>query len=287
MVKLPDLRKGDFRETPAPTGSGGPRSCARHSGVTALRVLGEGLQLPLDPALQSFRIGRDGPPLTELRMPYPSVSMVHARVTRTRYGGLEITDEGSKNGLGAPMHRLNWTDYQRVDRVLVDHGDRFALGAVRLLALDEPTAQLAKPLTAYAGPGAHAEVDRVIAAASWGDLVILRGTHADEVDSVARTLHHHSNRKDQPFLRVDRLPKSEAQCEELRTRTGSGTVFLDLTRSRRVPRRLLDYLWDRYFWTIAVAASEDELDACLGNAWLDRPLDFECCTLGFPRTGAS
>jgi FHA domain len=275
------------RKTPeAPKGIRGAPPFSLHGPVTALRVLGHGFEVTLDADRPALRIGRDPPPVADVQVPLASISRVHALLTRNG-SALEVTDQGSKNGTG---YHSSWgaSDYVRCESFCVNAGDRFSLGSVRMLALDEPTHQLVTPLATHFGPGAHDEVDRALEAVARGHMIVLSGSHAGAALDLARTLHAHSIRKKYPFTIVDAVPRSAPAIEELCTRAGCGTIFLDLTKPFSIPLQFARNLLSDHFhlWTIAVAPTPEEVFSRLGQAFSEpKRAGFDVCTLGFLRRG--
>lgn len=162
-------------------------------------------------------------------------------------------------------------------------GDLLTVKGMTVLALDGPTYQLIQPLTAYCGIGAHGDVDSALAAILWKRPIILHGSRSEEVIEFARTIHEHSIRKGFPFMQVNTVPTSDAAIEALCTEAGCGTIFLDLTKPRKLPQTFLRHLFSDYFhlWTIAVARTAEDARRCFGPG-----MDFfPFCTLGFRRTG--
>lgn len=185
--------------------------------------LTHGFEVPLEPERSELRIGRASPPLVDVQLPLASISGLHALLTRDEHS-LKVTDQGSKNGMGY-AHGWSPGGYVRSTSLLVNTGDRFALGSVGLLALDAQTHQLVQPLAAYCGPGAHDEVDDALETVIRGHMLIACGSRADELHELARMLHDHSVRRDFPFTKVDAIPGSDEAIDELCTRAGCGTIF--------------------------------------------------------------
>jgi hypothetical protein len=255
-----------------------------HGPITALRVLTHGFEVPLDPERSELRIGRASPPLVDVQLPLASISGLHALLTRDDHS-LKVTDQGSKNGIGY-AHGWSPGGYVRSTSLLVNTGDRFALGGVGLLALDAQTHQIVQPLAAYCGPGAHDEVDDALEAVIRGHMLIVCGSRADELHELSRMLHDHSVRRDFPFTKLDAIPDSDEAIDELCTRAGCGTIFLDLTKPFPVPLRFARNLFSQHFhlWTIVVAPTLDQAVTCLGNACNEpRLVGFHICELGFSR----
>jgi hypothetical protein len=281
MTRATKRRRRETKELPR--GIGGAPPHRSHGPITALRVLGEGVHVLLDTDRAELRIGRDPPPTNDVQLAMASISRMHAVITR-KGNDVEVTDRGSTNGIGSCNHW--WPgNYVRCDNVYVHAGDRFALGGVRLLALDEATHQLAMPLTAYCGSGSYDEVDRALAAITWNHMIVLCASRGDDVVELARTLHDGSIRNEYAFTRIDKLPRSDAAIEDLCTRAGCGTIFLDLTKRFSLPESFVRNVMGTHFhlWTIVAARTTDELFRRFGTAWYRRPFGFDWCCLGFPR----
>jgi hypothetical protein len=173
-------------------------------------------------------------------------------------------------------------DANRAERLRGTVGDRFTVKGERVLALDEPTRQLIQPLTAYAGIGAHDDVDSALESILWRHPIILHGSRSEDVVELGRTIHEHSNRKSFPFTQVNAVPTNDAAIEALCTEAGCGTIFLDLTRPFELPETFVRHLFSDHFhlWTLAVASAAEDVRRCFGPG-----MDFfPVCTLGFRRT---
>jgi len=227
----------------------------------------------------------------DVQLPLLSISSVHALLTR-RSNALEVTDLGSKNGIAYRAPFLShapqtYVRCKRGERIIVNVGDRFALSSAPLLALDAQTHKLVQPLTAYCGAGAHTDVDMALESIVRGDMLILHGSHRDDVLELARTLHTHSIRQGFPFTPVNAVPESEAAIEELCTQAGCGTILLDLTEPFKIPPTFARNLFQDHFhlWTIVVTRVVADAMRCFGGAWCaPKRQDFSVCELGFPRT---
>jgi len=173
-------------------------------------------------------------------------------------------------------------DPDRRDRLTMA-GDRLTVNGMMVLALDEPTYRLVRPLTAYCGIGAHKDVDFALAAILWRRPLILHGARSGDVIELARTIHEHSIRKGFPFTEVNTVtvPTSDAEIEALCTRAGCGTIFLDLTTPLELPQTFIRYLFSEHFhlWTIAVASAADDVRRCFGPGMNLFPFT----TIGFRR----
>ena len=283
---MTEERKRSRRETAdAPRGIGGMPPFPRHGPVTSLRVLGVDFDVSLDAHRSEFRLGRDEPPAVDVQLPFPSVSRSHALLTRCEHG-LEVTDLKSKHGSGIAVASTSSYDgdYYLEARFFVRPGDRIRFGNVRLLALDAATTLLLPKLTTFCGP--RDDVNRALTAALWNHMIVLCASKGDDVLDLARLLHAQSIRKDFPFTRVDSVPESDTAVDELCTRAGCGTVFLDLTRQFSVPARFVQHLLSDYYHlqTIVAASSASEVFERLGDMWeFPRRHSFEVCSLGFPQ----
>jgi hypothetical protein len=174
-------------------------------------------------------------------------------------------------------------DPSRTEQLPGTVGDRLTVEGMTALALDEPTHQLVQPLTAYCGIGAHDDVDSALAAILWRHPIVLHGSRSEDVIELARTIHEHSIRKGFPFRQVNAVPTSDAAIEALCTEAGCGTIFLDLTKPRELPRTFIRHLFSDHFhlWTIAVASAVEHARRCLGPGMDFLPFSM----IGFPRVG--
>jgi sigma-54 dependent transcriptional regulator, acetoin dehydrogenase operon transcriptional activator AcoR len=140
-------------------------------------------------------IGRDPPP-QELRLPFTSVSRVHARVA---FHGAEIVveDLGSRNG--------TFVNGVKVRKEYVEHGDEIRVGevlfklvttdAASYLALPLEGRDPPPPLTPLRGGAAMEEVRRQILLTAKVDLsVLILGETGTGKELVARALHDASGR---------------------------------------------------------------------------------------------
>lgn len=255
--------------------------------VTALRVLGHGYSLAIDPdSLHQF-IGRSGPPKVDIRLAFPSVSRVHALITRCDTH-IKISDLGSKNGVYIPRGG-SWFNYSRARNTVHVHvGDRFGLCDVTLLALDDPTKRIIEPLTSFCGPGRHHEIDMGLEGVAKGHMLLLHGSSLEKLRALAVTLHGHSMRRDLPFVEVGSLPDHEAQISRLLASAECGTLFIDMMSPQMVAPYMMRQLTSgrHRIWPIVATAAPtvEEIVACFGIALLQagHP-EFKICSLGLSR----
>jgi hypothetical protein len=256
-----------------------------HGPITALRALGHDSTITLDADRPELRIGRAGPPMTDIQLALPSISGLHAQLTRTG-NALVVKDLGSKNGIAGARMWLSpgSQDYARCESLLVNAGDRFALGSVGLLALDEQTHLLVQPLTAYCGSGAHAHVDHALESILRGYTIVLCDSPEHDAVELARVLHAHTIRKGYPFTNINAVPESESAIEALCTQAGCGTILLDLRTPFAIPPLFTRHLFSAHFhlWTIVLARTLEDVSTCLAESWFGLG---RCCYLGFPRKG--
>jgi hypothetical protein len=269
-------------------GIGGLPPFPKAGPITALRVLRHGFAVAVDPQRTELSIGRDGPPSADIRLPLTSISRTHAALTRVGTA-LEVADRGSKNGVGR-LHSWGSDEYVRCESTLVNVGDRFALGDVHLLALDELTHQLTLPLSAYCGLGGDDDVDRSLEAVARGHMIVLQGNSGDQLAPIAYAIHNHSTRRDYPFTYLKSLPTSDEAIDDLCTKAACGTIFLDLTIPFALPLRFSRHLFGCHFHLGAIVATnactDHEAMTCFGQAAIEpKRLGFGLCALGFPRHG--
>jgi hypothetical protein len=250
--------------------------------VTALRVLGHGFELDLGQD-EVLRIGRLAPPENDIKLPMVTVSRRHAIITRSG-SDLVVTDLGSKNGISQRHHRC--TSRVRCDSIRVRAGDRFSLGSVDLLALDDVTQSIIKLLERFFGPRGVDEVDHALDAILCGHVMVVHG-ESEGLLCLARMLHAHSSRRGHSFTHITRAPESDEAIAQLCASAACGVVYLDVTRPFAISPRLASELLsrERSIWTIVgtTAGIPDDILLTFGRASEQAQCDsLAICPLGFP-----
>jgi hypothetical protein len=242
-----------------PIGVGGLSPHPLAGRVTTLRVLGTGQHLALGDR-EEWIIGRGDPPDVDVQVAHVSVSRVHARMRRTDTGSaLTIDNLTVNNRLGMKLER-DQRLYQSTDNLLVTTGQRFALGRVELLALDDRGVRLADELARITA-GSPSHIDAVLVAAHYKDPITLYADDAAEVLDVARVLHKGSPLSDFPFTVLDRARALSEDPDALCARLGCGVVLLDVTTPYRLPARLAANLLSDEFhvWPLIAARTSGDV----------------------------
>jgi hypothetical protein len=237
--------------------------------ITALRVLGRGIEISLETDRAAFSAGRD--PKADVHLPFPSVSRRHATLTRYRRW-LMVRDHASRNGI---WRRTGGGRVQvdQDDEIVVDVGDEFSIGDVGLLAIDEVHRGIAPLLESYCKRGSHNDVDRALAAVISADMLVLLARQDGVASELAGALHVATARRDYPFTRIVDVPASNAMIDELCTRAGCGTLLLDLATPKTLPARFAQNLFtsiDYHLWVIATARSMEQVYPVISAGWMNR-----------------
>ena len=215
------------------------------------------------------------------------ISKKHALITQAD-GHIIVSDLGSKNGISTPYYQSPH-HYVKAPRIEVYVGDRFSLAGVRVLALDEPTARLTRPLAAFCGPERDDELELGLEAVAVGHVLLLHGSQIDRLLDLARQLHDSSMRQLFPFTQVHRAPDDDRDIDELCTAAECGTVFLDMSTPYVLPPRLVRNLFGAHFHLGTIVATTaptpEEIVACFGQVRRrDVRPGLRICSLGFPGT---
>lgn len=192
------------------------------------------------------------------------------------------------NGIGY-AHSFHGDGYVACPQFLVAAGDRFALGDTQLLALDELTRQLIKPLTAYFGANAGDTIDRALIGVMRGETVVIHGDSNETSRDLVRALHRHSARRYHPLKRCTGPTASDHRTDEFCIEAAHGTMYFDMQRPFTIPLRLARHVFSTHFdlWPIVVTPAAKPRDAvqCFGRAlWEPKRQSLETfCFLGFPQ----
>jgi hypothetical protein len=102
----------------------------------------------------------------------PSFAVADHHATFTRVGSsLLVTSTHPACGVARAASRGNGRELVPGARFFVNGGDRFTVGDIGLLALDELTNLRAPALAAHCGRDAHDDVDRALAATMWSRMI--------------------------------------------------------------------------------------------------------------------
>jgi hypothetical protein len=196
---------------------------------------------------------------------------------------LEIEDLSSKNGTA---HLGGFDDELRVRHLIVNVADRFRIGSVWLLALDEQTAALGEDLAAL-DAGSHDEIDRALRAAVRGDGITLYAESVDAVASTVGVLHTRSRRRDFPLTFLDKRAVVDADPYQLCAALGFGTVVLDLTNPYTLPGQFATNLLSGRFhvWPLVVARTWEDVWRAFAERDLS-PTDYNSLAYGIDQSAA-
>lgn len=253
--------------------------------ITALRAVGQGLTVLLDPHRETMVIGRLAPPAVDVQLNLPSVSRKHARIERGPHA-LAILDLASRNGISQAAFPIG---YKEVTSLVVRPGDRFALGQAELFALDEATHKLTEPLATFLKHQAklHAELDRALFAAVNDYTMVLHGPVGHVTRPLAVDLHTQSPHCGFSFTEIDELPRSNEAIEALCTRSALGTIFLNMPEPYPLPAAFVQALLsDRFHIRLIIGTrctDPEVVTGCFGSTLEGAKRDLlPICSLGFP-----
>lgn len=194
--------------------------------VTALRVVGEAIELPLPRAKDSFTLGRAPASEVDLSVPKGDVSRLHC-VLRRSGGEITVTDAGSTHGIvvrgrsGAGSLRA---------------GDRFTVGKTELIALDDAMQVLRPALLRYLGFDAHRAVDDVLTTLAALDdrslhderAILIVAPRGSEAELLAKAIHDGSTRRRHRFVAFSLVAVGDRDLTTVLKSASDGTVLVDL-----------------------------------------------------------
>lgn len=194
-----------------------------------LRRLGEGIHLELSAELAMLRVG-SGTGDVDVRVDHPSVAPTHAILERLDES-LRVRDAG--NGQTFEFDARAETFRQR-DTFVVNVGDQFALGTVRLMALEARIASLVPILEDHVGPNGHVRVDGVLVAIAGARPLAISAKDSTSKEELIRSIHAASPRREYPLTFLDRLPETPETIDAVCTAGACGMMVVDL-RDGAVP----------------------------------------------------
>ena len=204
--------------------------------VTALRVVGQNVQLDLPAEQDAFTLGAAPRPVVDLTLAGEAVSRVHARLTR-KGAKLRVVDLGSTNGTFHRGHRDPDFD--------VAPGDVFEVSRrVTLLALDPSLAILRHRLLWVVGLRNHAGADAAIQLIAANAPLLLLGPPGCEQRAIAEEIHRRSPFNDRDFVIAPARFESRAEQDVTLARGTRSNVYLDLSGSAdRLPKHFVTELF--------------------------------------------
>lgn len=200
--------------------------------VTALRVVGENVQLDLPPEQAAFTLGAAPQPVVDLTLAGEHVSRLHVKLTR-KGAKLRVEDLGSTNGTFLRGHRD--PDFE------IGPGQVFEVTRrIKLLALDPPLALLRHALLWVLGLRNHADTDAAIQIIAANEPILLLGDPGCEQRALAEEIHRRSPFNDRELVTAPARFASRAEQDQVLARGTRSTIYLDLFGSaERLPLRFV------------------------------------------------
>lgn len=204
--------------------------------ITALRVVGQNVQLDLPPDQERFTLGAAPPPVVDLTLDGDMVSRLHAVLVR-KGAKLRVLDQGSTNGTFFRGHRD--PDFE------IAAGDVFEVSRrLTLLALDQPLSILRKRLLWVLGLRNHAGADLALQLVAANRPLLLLGPPGCEQRAIAEEIHRRSPFADRDFVVAPPSFASRADQDLVLTRGHRSTVYLDLAGSAApLPHHFVSHLF--------------------------------------------
>jgi hypothetical protein len=195
--------------------------------VTALLLYDAGTEHPLDPSKSQFILGSAVD--CDIAIDSPFVSARHCRLER-RTLGLEVADQGSKNG--------TYFEGKREVEFFLRPGKTFVVGALphRFLALnDEMRAHYPTLIDILGQPDEHSirsetpsPSDLILAAVHGAHILVTSEPHCEQ-DRLAYIVHALSLLRARPMVELSQVPVDRAkQLDLIRKRAAQSTLVLDL-----------------------------------------------------------
>jgi hypothetical protein len=226
--------------------------------VTALRVIGTGVELPFPrPGDQRFTIGAAAYPAVDLSLHAPTVSRLHAEVV-VDGNKVRVVDAGSTNGIF--LHDRREREFQ------VTAGQVFRIADLLVIALDDALRSLRPALAAGLGFDAHAAVDGALTAAAEGGPLLMLGRAGCDQARIARAVHVASARRRMPFVEIGELEGRAAEKTAL-LQASKGTAYIDLRATRRMTAFVVSELFGTTYHIrpIFTAPDRSRVDRELGS----------------------
>jgi hypothetical protein len=162
--------------------------------ITALRIYGSPIELPLLAGLRVATLGRAG----DLRVDHSYLAKVHLRLERV--SGNWVRVENISTDRKNPLI----IDHREVTECYIQPGDQFRLGDTIYYALNEEMRLARKTVTEVLGETREPEIDDcLIAAAVDADRhVVLIGEPGSQLERLAGTIHWASTRRHNRFVEI-------------------------------------------------------------------------------------
>lgn len=193
--------------------------------VTAIRIVGVNVELPMPLAKAQFTLGRADAAEVDLPIARGDVSRLHC-VLRRNGSELLVTDAGSTNGT-----RVRGQAAPGSFRA----GERIQVGSTDLIALDDAMQVLRRTLLRYLGFEAHRVADDTLTMLATldhsdrdGKAILLVAPRGSEPDVLARAIHDGSGRRRRGFATVSATASDRDTTAGLKSGS-NGTVLVDLS----------------------------------------------------------
>lgn len=190
--------------------------------VTALRVVGQNIELPLSSAKRTFTLGAAAEPEVDLTVPSAvsaRVSRLHALIQR-KANRLWVNDQQSTNG--------TYLRDRREPSFEIGAGQSFRIADVKLLALDEHLRVLRPHVQWILGLTAHAAVDAALELIADGGPLLLLGRPGCDQLALVREIHRTSARRQRALVETPARFETRAEQTSVLTHASRGTIYLDL-----------------------------------------------------------
>ncbi len=219
---------------------------------TVLRRLGEGTHLSIPAELAEIRLGSGTATEIDVGVYHSSVASHHATLQRLDES-LLVRDAGTGQSFEFDARSAKFRERATF---LVNVGDQFALGTVRLMPLEMRLAALVPVLEQHIGTNAHVRVDEALLAIVDARPLSVAANHDASVSELIRLIHAASPRRDHPLTFLDRLPTTPETVDAVCREGACGMMVIDLRKGPGPTDILLDALRSRryHLWPCFIAA---------------------------------
>jgi FHA domain len=193
--------------------------------VTALRIVGLGIEYPLSPSQTIFTLGAS--PSCDIVIDNGHVSAVHCLLTR-RGGRIRVVDQQSHNG--------TYFRTRRDPKFDIGPGDAFAVAGTQLLAMTADMSEAREVLAEIASTDQNEPerfVDDILAASMRGPHVMIIGEPGCDQERLALALHHLSRWKTK-LIEINDVPADRKWQRKLLDEACNGAICVTL-KGRGVP----------------------------------------------------
>jgi hypothetical protein len=190
---------------------------------SVLRRLGEGIHVALPAELPEMRVG-SGTKDVDVQIDHASIAPMHATLER-----LDESLMVRAAGTGEAFEFDTRTEtFRQRDRFLVNVGDQFALGTLRLMALEVRMASLVPMLLHHVGPDGHVRIDGVLTAIAGARPIAISAKDSTSKEELIRSIHAASPRREYPLTFLERLPTTPETIDAVSTAGACGMMVIDL-----------------------------------------------------------